>query len=66
MKATESDSNTIVDVAVGVVTHGDGRVLLAQRPQGNPMPGYRQFPGGRIEPGEAPAAALVRDQQERL
>ena len=29
MKATESDSNTIVDVAVGVVTHGDGRVLLA-------------------------------------
>jgi 8-oxo-dGTP diphosphatase len=66
MKATESDSNTIVDVAVGVVTHGDGRVLLAQRPQGKPMPGYWEFPGGKIEPGEAPAAALVRELHEEL
>ena len=66
MKATESESNTIVDVAVGVVTHGDGRVLLAQRPQGKPMPGYWEFPGGKIEPGEAPAAALVRELHEEL
>jgi hypothetical protein len=40
MKATESESNTIVDVAVGVVTHGDGRVLLAERPQGKQSAGY--------------------------
>lgn len=66
MKATESDSNTIVDVAVGVVTHGDGRVLLAQRPPGKPMPGYWEFPGGKIETGEAPATALARELHEEL
>ena len=66
MKATESDSNTIVDVAVGVVTHGDGRVLLAERPQGKPLAGYWEFPGGKFEAGESPVDALARELHEEL
>lgn len=66
MKATESDSKTIVDVAVGVVTHEDGRVLLAERPQGKPSAGYWEFPGGKFEHGESPCAALARELHEEL
>ncbi len=66
MKATESDSNTTVDVAVGVVTHGDGRVLLAERPQGKPSAGYWEFPGGKFESNESPREALARELHEEL
>src|SRR5210317_972398 len=66
MKATGSDSNTIVDVAVGVVTHGDGRVLLAERPQGKPSAGYWEFPGGKFESNENPREALARELHEEL
>lgn len=66
MKATESDSNTIVDVAVGVVTHGDGRVLLAERPQSKPSAGYWEFPGGKFESNESPREALARELHEEL
>ncbi|MEP2642591.1 8-oxo-dGTP diphosphatase MutT [Roseobacter sp.] len=44
----------------------DGRVLLAQRPEGKSMAGLWEFPGGKIEPGETPEAALVRELQEEL
>ncbi len=44
----------------------DGRILLAQRPQGKPMAGLWEFPGGKIEPGETPEAALVRELHEEL
>jgi len=44
----------------------DGRVLLAQRPQGKSMAGLWEFPGGKIEPGETPEAALIRELQEEL
>ena len=66
MKATEPDNNTIVDVAVGVVTHGDGRVLLAERPQGKPSAGYWEFPGGKFESNESPREALARELHEEL
>ncbi|MFV0514536.1 MAG: (deoxy)nucleoside triphosphate pyrophosphohydrolase [Jhaorihella sp.] len=44
----------------------DGRVLLAQRPQGKPMAGLWEFPGGKVERGETPEAALVRELHEEL
>ncbi len=44
----------------------DGRVLLAQRPLGKSMAGLWEFPGGKIEPGETPEAALIRELQEEL
>lgn len=44
----------------------DGRVLLAQRPEGKSMAGLWEFPGGKIEPGETPEAALIRELQEEL
>ena len=44
----------------------DGRVLLTQRPEGKPMAGLWEFPGGKIEPGETPEAALIRELHEEL
>lgn len=44
----------------------DGRILLAQRPQGKPMAGLWEFPGGKVEPGETPEAALIRELEEEL
>lgn len=44
----------------------DGRVLLAQRPEGKSMAGLWEFPGGKIEPGETPEHALVRELEEEL
>ncbi len=44
----------------------DGRVLLAQRPQGRSMAGLWEFPGGKVEPGESPEAALIRELDEEL
>lgn len=44
----------------------DGRVLLARRPAHKHLGGKWEFPGGKVEPGEAPAAALVRECREEL
>ena len=44
----------------------EGRVLLAQRPEGKSMAGLWEFPGGKIEPGETPEAALIRELEEEL
>jgi 8-oxo-dGTP diphosphatase len=44
----------------------DGRVLLAKRPPGKPLAGLWEFPGGKIEPGETPEAALIRELKEEL
>ena len=44
----------------------DGRVLLAQRPEGKSMAGLWEFPGGKVEGGETPEAALVRELYEEL
>ena len=55
-----------IQVAVGVLQRTDGSVLLAERPAGKAMSGYWEFPGGKIEPGEAPAKALARELHEEL
>ncbi len=44
----------------------DGSVLLARRPLGKPMAGLWEFPGGKVEPGETPEAALIRELHEEL
>lgn len=44
----------------------DGRVLLAQRPPGRSMAGLWEFPGGKVEPGETPEAALIRELREEI
>ncbi len=55
-----------VDVAAGVLIRPDGRFLLASRPVGKPYASYWEFPGGKVEPGEAIAAALARELHEEL
>jgi 8-oxo-dGTP diphosphatase len=56
----------ILLVAACALIDADGRVLLAKRPQGRPMAGLWEFPGGKVEPGETPEAALVRELKEEL
>ncbi len=53
-------------VAAVALLDGQGRVLLAQRPAGKSMAGLWEFPGGKVEPGEQPEAALCREVQEEL
>jgi len=53
-------------VSAAALIDVDGRVLLAQRPVGKSMAGLWEFPGGKVEPGETPEAALIRELQEEL
>jgi 8-oxo-dGTP diphosphatase len=57
--------NTLLVSAVALIDP-DGRVLLAQRPEGKSMAGLWEFPGGKVEPGETPEIALIRELQEEL
>ena len=52
-------------VAVALID-ADGRVLVQQRPAGKPMAGLWEFPGGKVEAGETPEAALIRELREEL
>ena len=62
-----NSSNTkIVEVAVAILQNPDGRFLLAQRPPGKDYAGYWEFPGGKVETGETPHDALVRELREEL
>jgi 8-oxo-dGTP diphosphatase len=53
-------------VAAVALVDVDGRVLIAQRPAGKSMAGLWEFPGGKVDPGETPEQALVRELQEEL
>ena len=55
----------VLVVAVALVD-ADGRVLLAQRPEGKAMAGLWEFPGGKVLPGEPPEAALIRELKEEI
>jgi 8-oxo-dGTP diphosphatase len=56
----------LVLVAAVALVDRDGRVLLAQRPEGKAMAGLWEFPGGKVEPGETPESALIRELHEEL
>jgi 8-oxo-dGTP diphosphatase len=53
-------------VVAAALVDGDGRVLLQKRPPGRAMAGLWEFPGGKVEPGERPEAALARELAEEL
>ncbi len=56
----------IVLVAACALVDADGRVLIAQRPEGKTMAGLWEFPGGKIEEGERPEQTLIRELEEEL
>ncbi|GGD21705.1 (deoxy)nucleoside triphosphate pyrophosphohydrolase [Sinisalibacter lacisalsi] len=56
----------IVLVSAVALIDIDGRVLLAQRPEGKAMAGLWEFPGGKVEDGETPESALIRELHEEL
>jgi 8-oxo-dGTP diphosphatase len=60
-----SDKPVLIVPAIALVDT-DNRILLAQRPQGKDFAGYWEFPGGKIEKGETPEAALIREIREEL
>ena len=55
-----------VHVVAGVLRDARGRVLLARRTEGRDLAGLWEFPGGKVEPGESPEDALVRELREEL
>ena len=73
MQTTEAEtaqsgkaSLRLVLVAACALVDVDGRVLIAKRQEGKAMAGLWEFPGGKVEDGEAPEAALIRELKEEL
>jgi len=59
-------STKVILVAACALIDTDGRVLIAERPAGKPMAGLWEFPGGKVDPGERPEDALIRELNEEL
>ena len=66
MSQVTSPAKPIIVVSAVALIDRDGRVLLAQRPAGRSMAGLWEFPGGKVEFGETPEAALIRELDEEL
>lgn len=64
--ADPAPGSSLVHVVAGILRDPGGRVLLAQRPEGKQHAGCWEFPGGKVEPGETPEAALTRELREEL
>jgi 8-oxo-dGTP diphosphatase len=60
MRRANDEQRPRVEIAVAVVEH-DGRFLVGRREEGAPLAGYWEFPGGKIQPGESPEDAAVRE-----
>jgi len=65
-RSTRITGRETVLVSAVALIDVDGRVLLAQRPEGKSMAGLWEFPGGKVEPGETPEVALIRELHEEL
>lgn len=57
---------SLLIVTAAAMVDADGRVLVQQRPEGKAFAGHWEFPGGKVEPGETPEAALIRELSEEL
>jgi 8-oxo-dGTP diphosphatase len=66
MSASIGSARPIVLVAAVALVDPDGRVLLAERPPGKHLAGMWEFPGGKVQTGETPEAALIRELNEEL
>jgi len=66
MKSRDDVAITKITEVAAAVIERPGEILLAQRPAGKPYPGYWEFPGGKIEPGEDALRALTRELKEEL
>lgn len=61
-----TETKKLLLVAAVALVDADGRVLIAQRPQGKSLAGLWEFPGGKVEPGETPEQAVIRELAEEL
>ncbi|MBS3648053.1 (deoxy)nucleoside triphosphate pyrophosphohydrolase [Pseudaminobacter sp. 19-2017] len=61
-----SAEKRILLVSACALVDTDGRVLISQRPEGKPLAGLWEFPGGKVEPGETPEETLIRELHEEL
>ena len=62
----ETGEKRLLLVAACALVDADGRVLLAQRPEGKTLAGLWEFPGGKVEPGETPEESGVRELHEEI
>jgi 8-oxo-dGTP diphosphatase len=62
----EGQKRPMIVVAACVLLDKDGAVLITRRPAGKPLAGLWEFPGGKVEAGEAPERALIRELKEEL